>query len=178
MTTTNIVVAIITGSFGLITATAVAFLAATLKFRKDLEAEYDKDLRSRRIEVYKGLWHLLQFLARYDLPESLSPRTLRRLSVAMREWYFEMGGGLYLTEKTRTSYFALKEAIKNVVEKHDNVDSKDILDPRDSAEIAEILEMGHELRRLMTQDVGTRQSSPILARGKAERRRDNPPNTS
>jgi len=175
MTTTNIVVAIITGSFGLVTATAVAFLAATLKFRKDLEAEYDKDLRSRRIEVYKGLFHLLQFLARYDLPKSLSPRTLQQLSVAMREWYFEMGGGLYLTEETRTSYFALKKAIKNVVEKHDNVEEsfEVILDPRDSAEI---LKKGSDLRWHMTQDVGTRQSSPILARG--DRRRDNPPNTS
>jgi|SRR5215218_2195343 len=177
MTTTNIVVAIITGSFGIVTATAVAYLGAIIKFRKDLEAEYDKDLRSRRIEVYKGLWHLLQFLARYDLPQALSPWTLQQLSEAMRKWYFEVGGGLYLSEETRESYFALKEAIKNVVDKHDNVKatSEDDLDDIDRAKI---LEKGSDLRKQMTQDVGTRQSSPIIARGKANRRRDNPPNTS
>ena len=177
MTTTNIVVAIITGSFGIVTATAVAYLGAIIKFRKDLEAEYDKDLRIRRIEVYKGLWHLLQFMARYDLPKPLSPRTLQQLSVEMRKWYFEVGGGLYLSEETRKSYFALKEAIKNVVDKHDNVEdsSEDDLDDIDRAKI---LKKGSDLRRDMTQDVGTRQLSPIIARGKANRRRDNPPNTS
>lgn len=70
------------------------------KFRDDLRAEYDKDLRERRIEVYKGLWHLLQYLGRYDRPKPLTPQTLQELTVEMRKWYFG-GGGLYLSEKSR-----------------------------------------------------------------------------
>jgi hypothetical protein len=99
--------ALITGLIGLASGAILAYLGAILKFRKDLEAEYDKDLRNKRMEAYKDLWSHLQVLARYDRPKPLNRQTLEELTVAMREWYFEIGG-LYLSEEARKSYFDLK----------------------------------------------------------------------
>lgn len=147
-------IAIISGLFGIASGALAAYLGAILKFRKELEAEYDKDLRNRRIEVYKALWSDLQFLARYDLPKPLTPQTLEELSVAMRKWYFEVGG-LYLSEEARKSYFDLKQAIQDIIE-NPNYHSEDILDdPQD------VLEKASVLRGRLAQDVGTRKSSPI-----------------
>ena len=106
----TIEVAIITGLFGILSGALLAYLGAILKFRKDLEAAYDKDLRNKRIEVYTELWNQLQLLARFDQPEPLTPNTLEKLTVAMRKWYFETGG-LYLSEAARITYFDLKGVI-------------------------------------------------------------------
>jgi hypothetical protein len=89
---------------------------ATERFRNDLKAEYDKDLRNRRIKAYRGLWCHLQVLGQYDLPKPLTPVTFEELTEGMREWYFEVGG-LYLSEDSRITYFKLKKAIKDVLEK-------------------------------------------------------------
>lgn len=111
----SIMNALITGLIGLASGGTLAYLGAILKFRKDLEAEYDKDLRNKRIEAYKDLWKHLQLLARYDRPRPLNRQTLEELTVAMREWYFETGG-LYLSEETRKSYFDVKETIKDLLD--------------------------------------------------------------
>jgi len=152
----TIVIAIITGLFGIVSGVTLAYLGAVLKFQKDLEAEYDKDLRNRRIEVYKELWKPLQLLARYDRPEPLTPQNLEKLSVEMRRWYFEIGG-LYLSEETRKTYFDLKQAIQRLTEtaKHS---ADEVLDQPDSKFI---LQKASLLRARLTYDVGTRKSSPI-----------------
>jgi hypothetical protein len=109
----EIAVVIITGLFGIVSGALIAYVGAVLKFRKDLEAEYDKDLRSKRIEGYKELWQQLQLLAKYDLPKPLNIQTSQELTVSMRTWYFE-AGGLYLSEDTRAFYFDLKRTIKEI----------------------------------------------------------------
>jgi hypothetical protein len=152
----DIVVAIISGLFGIVTGALVTYVSAILKFRKDLEAEYDKDLRSKRIEVYMELWKHLQILARYDRPKPLNKQTLQELTVAMRQWYFEVGG-LYLSENTRNVYFDLKKAIQTILE-NDKYQAGELLDIIDSANI---LEKASLLRARLTKDVGTRKSSPI-----------------
>jgi hypothetical protein len=152
----TITVAIVTGLFGILSGVLLTYLGAVLKFRKDLEAEYDKDLRSTRIKVYQGLWNSLQLLARYDRPEPLNPKTLGKLSLEMREWYFQTGG-LYLSEETRNSYFDLKETIRKVLDSP-KYRPDDVLDPEDSQNV---LHKGSLLRARLTQDVGTRRSSVI-----------------
>ncbi|HAJ37901.1 MAG TPA: hypothetical protein DCL15_19700 [Chloroflexi bacterium] len=146
---------IITGLFGVLSGIAGTYLAAILKFRKDLEADYDRDLRSRRLDVYKKLWNHLQLAARYDRPKPLTLSTLEELTTAMRVWYFEEGG-IYLSEPTRARYFELKEAIKQLLETGRGADQE--LDDRDSQQL---LKLASLLRSSMTSDVGTRKSSPL-----------------
>jgi hypothetical protein len=47
-----IVLPIITAGIGILGT----YLAAIQKYRKDLEAEFDKNLRSDRIKAYTNLW--------------------------------------------------------------------------------------------------------------------------
>jgi hypothetical protein len=195
----TIVVALITGLLGILSGA----LASLLKFRNDLElsrqqfrndlrAEYDKDLRERRIEVYKGLWHLLQYLGRYDRPKPLTPQTLQELTVEMRKWYFG-GGGLYLSQKSRKTYFDLKETLRDVLDKtkDDPQQSegsrrrysdlkraiKDVLDktkngledvPLDNEDTKPVLDQAHLLRDSLARDVGTRKPSAIAEAGEKD----------
>jgi hypothetical protein len=171
----TIVVALITGLLGILSGALASLLKfrndlelsrqqfrndselTNQKFRDDLRAEYDKDLRERRIEVYKGLWHLLQYLGRYDRPKPLTPQTLQELTVEMRKWYFG-GGGLYLSEKSRETYFELKETLRKVL-----AETKDGLEdvPLDEEDSKLVLHKGHLLRDSLTRDVGTRKPSAI-----------------
>lgn len=153
---TTLLSPLITGLLGIVSGIVGTYLTAILKFRKDLEAEYDKDLRSRRLDVYKTLWNHLQLVARYDRPKPLTLSTLEELTIAMRTWYFNEGG-IYLSEPTRAKYFALKEAIRQLLETQ-NASANQELDKDDSQRI---LDLASLLRASMTSDVGTRKSSPL-----------------
>jgi hypothetical protein len=72
-------------------------------------------VKARRL-AYEELYRILKPFARYDLPEPVQAETLRRVTTAMRDWYFD-SGGLYLTDACREPYFALKEAIKVVLDR-------------------------------------------------------------
>lgn len=96
-----------------VTAT-VSYWVAKAKVRQDLEIEYDKDLRSRRITHYLELWKLLAPLARYPAPNSLAAQEVARLSVDLKTWYFDRGG-LFLSGPTRNRYFALQDACRIVM---------------------------------------------------------------
>ena len=152
----NILVAIITGLFGIISGAFLAYLSAILKFRKDLEAEYDKDLRTHRLKVYEQLWNHLQFVARYDRPKPLNASTLEELTTSMRQWYFEVGG-LYLSEGSRSSYFQLKSAIWELL----NTPKYEAGEELDEEDRKRLLDQASLLRARLTKDVGTRKSSPI-----------------
>jgi hypothetical protein len=78
----TIVGAFISGVF----LTLSGALGVFLKFRNDLKAEYDKELRTARVEAYQRLWQIQQNLAKYDLPEPLTPQRLKELSEEMRDW--------------------------------------------------------------------------------------------
>jgi hypothetical protein len=130
---------------------------ATESFRNDLKAEYDKELRTARLKAYQGLWHLQQDLAKYDLPEPLTPQRLKKLSEEMRDWYFG-GGGLYLSGQSGKTYFDLKKLIEEVVSKHPEHELEITLDAGDSRQV---LQLASELRAAMARDVGTRKPSAL-----------------
>jgi hypothetical protein len=152
----NLLSTLITGLIGVASGAILAYFGAVVKFRKDLEAEYDKDLRNRRLEVYKELWKHLKVLARYDRPKPLTPQTLDELSISLREWYFDVGG-LYLSEHTRDIYFEIKKMIQGLLES-DKYRPDQVLENPDSRLL---LDKASLLRARLTHDVGTRKSSPI-----------------
>ena len=155
---TNIIGLIVTGVFGIITGALVAYLSAILKFRKDLEAEYDKDLRNHRLKVYEQLWNHLQLVARYDRPKPLTASTLHELTTSMRQWYFEVGG-LYLSEESREAYFKLKDTIKELLNTP-RYQTGEALD-EEGEDSKRLLEEASLLRARLTKDIGTRKSSPV-----------------
>lgn len=126
-------------------------LTTSWKTRKDLESEYDIDLRKHRIDAYKELWKHLEPLADYSPPAKLTYEGMGKISVALREWYFKQGG-LFLSVKTRAPYFHLQQALTELAAGHEGGGRKE-LDP-DTSRIVRTL--GSRLRTSTTQDVATR----------------------
>ncbi|MEA3041900.1 MAG: hypothetical protein QOC65_1389 [Sphingomonadales bacterium] len=79
------------------------------KIRHDLVAQYDKDLRDRRLTAYAALWALTEPLARFSPARPLSGKGAHLLSRTLRRWYFR--DGLLLSAKARKAYFALQNGL-------------------------------------------------------------------
>ena len=132
-----------------------SYLGLLWKVRKDLEAAYDKDLRERRLVVYRTLWAHLEPLAKYVPPGPVSGALLRQLAEHLRRWYFAEGG-IYLSDGTRAAYFKLQETLVPYVascgDEHEAVDA---------SKLEAIQKSGSFLRTWMAKDVGTRRRSMI-----------------
>lgn len=148
--------AAITAVLGLVSGAVLAYVTAVVKFRKDLEAEFDKDLRERRLGAYEKLWATLESLARYDLPEPLTPYVLSKVTEAMRQWYFQ-SGGLYLSDDTRKVYFTLKDAIQRVV--NNSALERDAEIPGWAQK--PVIDAASLLRACLARDVRTRRAPPV-----------------
>jgi hypothetical protein len=88
---------------GLISA-VITFFVTRAKVRLDLTAEYDRKLRSERLDAYRDLFKSLKPLARYSPESPLTYQIIRNTSEELRDWYFDTGG-IYLSKESRTPYF-------------------------------------------------------------------------
>jgi hypothetical protein len=131
-------------------------LTTSWKTRKDLESEYDIDLRKHRIDAYKKLWNHLEPLADYSPPAKLTYERLAKISIELRKWYFQEGG-IFLSVKTRAPYFHFQQALTELTEGHEGGGRKE-LDP-DISRIVRTL--ASRLRTSTTQDVATRVSPQL-----------------
>ncbi len=116
--TVTLVVAL-AGLFGTVLAALVSYRQGVLKVTQDLQIEYDKDLRNRRINHYNELWKILFPLGKYPEPRRLSHEQLESLGQAIEQWYFT-GGGLFLSERTREHFSDLQDGLRITLEKMDD----------------------------------------------------------
>jgi hypothetical protein len=132
----------------------ITYFTTRSKVLLDLTAEYDKELREDRLDVYKELWMLLAPLARYSAKGPLTYQLVKSTSEDMRDWYFNTGG-IYLSRKTRVPYFKLKDAMQKII--NDTKLSEQAEKPIDNKMVKTILESGKKLRESLADDIGTRQ---------------------
>ena len=154
----TILVAVISGLFGLISGGFGTYLGAILKYRKELESAFDREIRKERIRVYPKLWQLLDVFARYDAPAPLDATRLETISVSMRAWFFE-DGGIFLSDRARDSYFALKKNLRFVVEASHKRGTSALQDD----EVKQLIESASLLRAHLTKDLGTRRSPAVAS---------------
>lgn len=140
---------ILTFALGLVSA----YLATQWKARRDLEADYDRDLRGTRITAYRELWKLLEPLAKYAAPGPITPELAASLAVDLRHWYFSTGG-LFLSTPSRDAYFGVQDALAAAIGPH----------PANAWEATASLlrKRGSTLRSTTAADVGTRHSSAVI----------------
>lgn len=155
------VLALLAGLISGLISAVVTFFVTRAKVRLDLTAEYDKKLRSERLDAYKALFKSLKPLARYTPEVPLTYKIVKDTSERLRDWYFDIGG-IYLSSESRRPYFDLKNSMQKII---DNVDlQKDENAPLPTKELAEdvankvleILARGKLLRDCLTNDIGTR----------------------
>jgi hypothetical protein len=147
--------------------TAAVTFASTLwtmhaKVRRDLEAEYDKDLRERRLTAYASLWALTEPLALYSPPEPLSPDGARALSERLRAWYFREG--MVLSVAARDAYFALQDKLTADRIACASAPAK----PLGESVVKELRETSSAMRSVLSSDVASRRP-PMIASDDRER---------
>ena len=121
--------------------------------RKQRESELNDSLRSERLPAYKDLWARLEPLAKYSRPAPLTFESAATLSEELRHWYFRVGG-VYLSERCRKTYFALQEALQDVVTTADVPENEHEEVPNDELEF--IRQRSSDLRATLAEDLGTR----------------------
>ena len=145
------------GLLGFLLGAASTYLGLYWRIRKELEAQYDKELRTERLKHYTELWSLTERLAKYSRPAPVTIAVLRLLSAELRDWYFKKGG-LFMSQRTRDAYFALQDALKETIGASVRNDDYQLQE----AEFEGIRKMGSRLRTAMTADVGSRKE-PLLS---------------
>jgi hypothetical protein len=140
---------------GAITA-VVTYYSTYARARLDLTVEYDKDLRTSRLQTYKDLWRRLKPLARYTAERPLSYRIAKDTSEDMRNWYFDVGG-IYLSRESRGPYFAVKKALQQIIDDRDLAQRPD--DGVDPQVAKRVYRKGTALREELSNDIGTRRQS-------------------
>jgi hypothetical protein len=110
----------------------LAFYTATQKVRKDLEAEFDKDLRTKRIETYPTLWSDLMILTHNEIIyfHDITNQELVCLYRNLHIWY--LGYGMFLSISSRKQFDKLKDNIRDFLNKENLIDSlkKETLDKK------------------------------------------------
>ena len=142
---------------GLVSA-ILTYFGTRSKIRLDLSAEYDKELRASRLEVYQELWRLLKPLARFSAESPLTYSIIRETTENMRDWYFDTGG-IYLSRLSREPYMKLKGAMQAIIDDTSLAEHAD--EPLSGPRIEAVLKKGHSLRSSLADDIGTRRGSFI-----------------
>ena len=140
----TILIPSITGLASGIVSAVLTYFGTRSKIRLDLSAEYDKELRASRLEVYKELWKLLKPLARYSRESPLTYSVVKKTSEDMRDWYFDRGG-IYLSRASRDPYFEMKKAMQVIIDDTTLAERSD--EPLSGREIAVVLKKGTALRK-------------------------------
>jgi hypothetical protein len=142
---------------GLVSA-VITFFVTRAKVRLDLTAEYDRKLRSERLDAYRDLFKRLKPLARYSAERPLSYKLIKDTSEDLRDWYFDVGG-IYLSKQSREPYFHLKGLMQKIIdkEKFKEIDPNDVNVVNEFQALTdEVLAEGKLLREYLTGDIGTR----------------------
>lgn len=134
-------------------SSVLTYITTRSKIRLDLRVEFDKQIREKRLDFYQQIWPKTQPLGRYNGDKLLTYDSLREVSAEMGDWYFR-GGGLFLSNRSRRPYFALKDLMLQVLEDQSlhaqpNAQlSREIRNP--------IVDAASELRTSLADDLQTR----------------------
>jgi hypothetical protein len=83
------------------------------KYKINLKAEYDLDLRTKRIEAYKELWSD-QYLLRRHSKANITCVDLVGLVRSLTHWYYKTGG-MFLTETSQKYFGRFLEELEDII---------------------------------------------------------------
>jgi hypothetical protein len=149
-------ISLVAGLISGLVSSVITFFVTREKVRLDLAAEYDRKLRSERLDAYRDLFKRMKPLARYSPEKPLNYKIIKETSEELRDWYFDVGG-IYLSKESRDPYFKLKALMQQVI------DHEEFKEPQDQQTrcalevlLKTIVDAGSDVRTLLTNDIGTR----------------------
>ncbi len=147
------VASVITGFVSGILSSVVTYFSTRSKIRLDLAVEYDKDLRQKRLELYRELWPKTKPLAEFSAEAPITFEVIKAVSGEMRDWYFAEGG-IYLSKRSRRPYFNLKSLMQEILD--DNSLQQDHAKPIHGTQLKKFLVAARELRTSLSDDIRAR----------------------
>jgi hypothetical protein len=134
---------------------SIALASAWLTSALSRRAAIDDDLRSRREQPYARLWASTRLIAQ-------SPRTpiawqeIASFNSQLRDWYYDDGGGMYLSQAAVDAYVALRTLLSEAaVAHHDR-----LCDQLDDATYDQVQSACSALRAELTRDLLSRRGPP------------------
>lgn len=80
------------------------------KLREEVAYQVSRDLLSKRIDAYGGLWAKMKTIAIYGKGQ-FGPTDVATMREDLAGWYFSSNGGLLLTTTAREFYFSLQDLL-------------------------------------------------------------------
>jgi hypothetical protein len=99
-------------------AAEVAATATALLENKELEplgVPPSAELQRERIASYKELWRLTKLLPKWPRSKDVTYEDLGKFSQLLRDWYFNEGGGIFLSRTAYTAYAALQDSLTAIL---------------------------------------------------------------
>jgi hypothetical protein len=143
---------------GLVGAAATAVLAILNSYLTS-RAQVAEEVRKARLDAYPKLWRLTSLVSVW--PRS-DPRLedLQGLQRDLRRWYFDVGGGLYMSENARDRYGQLQALLAAVIANYPKLQN-DRGQPSDGTHL-DLQESCSALRTALTEDLETRAQRSVL----------------
>ena len=131
------------------------FLGAMGKSFIERRTKIDEGLLAKRAEVYGELWKMTGILPQYPRDDKLTYENLAAQSEALRDWYFQKSGGIYLSRDSQRIYMAFQKTINDLLKGQEASLDRQVL-PADyeRARVA-----GSTLRSSLTDDLHSRSES-------------------
>jgi hypothetical protein len=142
-----------------VVSSVLTYFTTRSKIRLDMTVTYDRALHDKRLELYKELWPRTAPLARFTPRFVLTYNIVKGVAEETREWYFREGG-IYLSKRSRSPYFLLKERLQQVMDDESRAARPD--DPIEGRTCEAILDAASRLRTSLADDIRTR-NAPWLA---------------
>lgn len=149
----DLVVALVTGVVGLVTAAVLALVNSAISAR----AGVDENLRQQRLTVYPALWNASAAFSRWP-EQTVTRASLVALHERLRAWYYSEGG-LFLSTAARARYGDVQELIAKLLEGHGSADEK--LSPD---RYTDLMNTASALRTALTEDLDTRRRPSLRER--------------
>ncbi|MDH5193505.1 MAG: hypothetical protein OEW32_07450, partial [Nitrospira sp.] len=73
------------------------------------------ELQRERIASYKELWRLTKLLPKWPQSKDVTYEDFGKLSQLLRDWYFNEGGGIFLSRTAHTAYAALQDSLTAIL---------------------------------------------------------------
>jgi len=134
-----------------LTAAVLTYFSSRSKIFLDLTADYDRDLRNKRLDAYRELWRRMEPLSTSSV-DRLSVEIIKSTRESIRSWYFQVGG-IYLSNTCRDEYDRLKYEMIALIDEYESNDLKSF--PSEESAL-KVVSAGKVLRQAMAQDVATR----------------------
>ena len=151
--------AVATALVAALLSAATTYVGLRTKIHRDLEAQYDKNLRERRMTAYSALWALTEPLALYSPARKLTGRGARALSERLRHWHFT--SGMVLSAAARTAYFDLQKALTTDKLADAAAETEDL----EMSLVQPLQEASSRLRTALSNDVASRRPPMIASDG-------------